>query len=426
MEVREARREIKKNRRKGISLIELALSMAVVTMLLTSLYWFFTALNVSVENSKKRTDLIRLAEGIKKSAKLIIETYTPYCTTGITNTAFGWGWRKTGCDSVRIFPVLNGNTLTFEFNEGILSPADANRLKSEIKSYFVDFCLVDDSVANKIVVTCPEFDGFYYCPASATDCNDATQLVSSVHTPGQSYDYVNERITSFVVEYTEKGRKGIGGIQHRVGATDDFAKPAFLDFGDFYMEMDQKNYKKFIDIYNALKKYEVTRRVAEMKNTAPEGLDEFSDYFVPWVYQITASSSANAYAVCNDSDDSNCDNLHSNIYWNRAVGSTNMYEFLNKIVNYLLGGDTSYFVDVWGNPIGVELLVNLEACKTLYRPGLAGNCIRVSNPPYPQKDYDTVLTVVRPPYVGYIYSEFCNDLNDASQSSCRMPVVYAN
>lgn len=413
-------------RRGGFSLLELSLSMAVVTLLIAGLYWFFTALNVSVENSKKRADLVRLAEGIKKSAKLIVEVYTPYCTTGITNRNFGWGWRKSGCDTVRVFPVLNGNTLTFEFNESILSAADKNRLKSEIRSYFADFCVVDDSVANKITVTCSEFDGIYYCPATATDCNDSTQLVNSVHTPGNSYNYVNNRITSLVVEYTERGRRGVGGIQHRVGAANDFEKPAFLDFGDFYREMDQRNYKKFVDVYNALKRYEVTRRVTEMKNTAPAGLDELSDYFVPWVYQITASSSANAYAVCDDPTNSNCDNLHSNNYWNRTVGATDMYEFLHRIVDYLLGGDTSYFVDAWGNPIGVELLVNPNACRTLYKPGMASNCIRISNPPYPQKDYDTVFTTVRPPYLGYIYSEFCNDLDDASQTACRMPVVYAN
>lgn len=412
-----------KFRKKGFTLTELLLSLAVATLLLSSFYWFFTSLSVSVENSKKRADLVRLAEGIKKSAKLIIEVYTPYCTTGITNRKFGWGWLKPGCDSVRIFPVVSGNTLTFEFNENVLSVTDKNRLKSEIKSYFADFCQVDTSTAGRIVVTCPEFDGIYYCLVTATDCNDLDQLETSVHNPGESYDYVRKRIAGLVVEYTERGRLGIGGIQHRVG---DKFEPAFLDFGDFYQEMAQKNYKKFIDIYNALKKYEVTRRVAEMKNTAPKGLDEFSDYFVPWVYQITANSLENAYALCDDQSASNCANLQRDSYWNRNVAQTDAYEFINKIVTYLLGGDTSYFVDAWGNPIGVELLVNTNNYRTLFHSKSNDNRIRVLNPPYPQKDYDKVFTTVRPPYVGFIYSEFCYNLNDPSQSVCRLPIVYAN
>ena len=417
-----------KFRKKGFTLTELLLSLAVATLLLSSFYWFFTSLSVSVENSKKRADLVRLAEGIKKSAKLIIEVYTPYCTTGITNRSFGWGWLKPGCNTVRIFPVVSGNTLTFEFNENVLSVTDGNRLKSEIKSYFADFCQVDTSAAGRIVVTCPEFDGIYYCLVTATDCNDLDQLKTSVHDPGKSYDYVRKRIAGLVVEYTERGRLGIGGIRHRVkreGDTGWYAEPAFLDFGDFYQETSQKNYKKFMDVYNALKKYEVTRRIAEMKNTAPSGLDEYSDYFVPWVYQITADSVEKVYALCSDTA-SNCTNLQSDSYWKGNVAETDAYEFINKIVTYLLGGDTSYFVDAWGNPIGVELLVNTNNCRTLSNSTMSDNCIRVPNPPYPQKDYDKVFTTVRPPYVGFIYSEFCNDLNDLSQSACRLPVVYAN
>lgn len=410
----------RENRERGFTLTEVILSLAVTMLVLSGIFLFFTSLNASIENSRKRANLIRLADGIKKSAKFIIEVYTPYCTTNITNSAFGWGWKHPNCSGVRIFPVLSGNTLTFEFNEGILSQQDRNRLKYGIASFF-DFCRVDVSQVNKVIVTCSEFDAIYYCRGDVSNCNSLSNLVTVVHVPGQSYDYVANRVVALVVEYTEVGRLGKGGIVHRVGNTDPFS-PAILDFGDFYQEMDQKNYKKFIDIYNALKRYEVTKRVLEMKNTAPTGLDEINDYFIPWVYQITANSETNAYAICNDSN-GNCANLQSNSYWNRGIGATDMLSFMRNIVNYLLR-DNSYFVDAWGNPIGVEILANPQNCRLLY-PGSSINCIRISNPPYPQKNYDTLFPH-RPPFVGFIYSEFCWDLNNISQSVCRLPIVYAN
>ncbi len=138
---------------------------------------------------------------------------------------------------------------------------------------------------------------------------------------------------------------------------------------------------------------------------------------------MTASSQANAFLVSNDT---NATNLQNNNVWNRGLSSTNLKIYSDRVKDYLSGGDVNVYYDAWGNALGIELLVNATStCQVLYSPVHGNTCIRVINPPYPQQNYKDVFSL-RPPYIGYIYSEFCHNLTNSTQNSCRIPIVYAN
>ena len=423
----------------GYGMLDIVMAIAIAAVFISGFLVFYSSYKYSQENSQKRIQAEQLGYAIKRMAENIINLYSGKCVTGITNTAFGWGWRHPWCSQTIIFPQLSNQILIYTYDTGVLSANEVAYLQSEARSLF-SFCRVDTSVSGRITITCPQFVGLYYCVATSGDCNVLTNLKSQVHTAGQSYDFVKDRIVSLVVEYDEYDRKGNVGIQHRVGKVNEWEKPVFVDFGDFYARRNELNLKKMIEIYNVIKKYEVTRRLVENQNTPPtSGLSEVDDYYVPWVYQVTASSVTNAFANCT----SNCINLQNNSYWGRTVASNDMYVFISRIVQNLLNGDVQYLVDAYGNPLGVELLVDRTRCGAsprLYSPQdltNPSNCIRVSNPPYPQPNYRLTTDgsgsidcdrhpCIYPPYSGYVYSEFCYNLSDPLQNICRLPIVYVN
>lgn len=413
---------------KGFSLIEVVLSVAIFSLLILVFGLFFISFSKNVEVNKQRLQIEQLGIGIQKSAKLIIDIYTPYCSTSSSNN-LGWGWRRTGCNNTIIFPNLSSNNntlrLTYTYNSGTLTPDEQNKLKSGIATYF-NFCNTTYPNANTIVVNCPMATNAMYCIATSTDCNNASQLVTSVHTAGSSYNYIDNKIISLVVEYNEEYARQT--IQHRIGNTNVYDKPYFIDFGSFFVEMFSINKQRFIDIFNALKKYEVTKRIMEAQNPTPTGLTDTDDYFIPWAYQITSSTYANAYTLCNNTT---CSNLQNNNYWNRGIAATNMLLATQNVKNYLLGNSPQYMLDAFGNPLGIELVVNMSnydgsSCKSLYSPsgGSATNCLRFV-PPYPQNNY-SIASTVKPPFIGYIYSEFCHDLSILRYNDCRMSIVYVN
>jgi len=423
-------------RRRGFTFVEVIFVLAVTALLMISLYTLFNAFAGHFTTQTRKLYIEELGYAMKKSADLIIKTYQSHCIAGATAN-LGWGWRNPSCSHTVIFPNLNGNILTYTYDSGVLTVDEQNKLKSEIRSLY-SFCEVDDSAEGQIVITCPEFVSIHYCTAEATNCNDITQLKNSIHSPGRSYNYIKDRIISLVVEYDEISRRGTVSVQHRIGAVNNYEKPAFVDFSDFYQEKAQENLEKFVDIYNVLKKYEVTRRVDEMANTVPtSGLSERDDYFVPWVYQVTADSQADAYLKC---DNNNCTNHQTNTIWDRSVSTTDLYTFTRHVIDYLLGGDTTYMVDAFNNPIGIELLIDRSKCSKLYSPEDTTNptnCIRIPNPPYPQENYRLTTDgsgsidcsshpCIYPPYIGYVYSEFCYDLTKPEYDVCRKAVVYAN
>lgn len=413
----------KKKIKKGTTIIEVVLAIAIASILAVGFFRFYVAYQNFEANKRKEERIRQVALAIQLTAKEIINTFSSVCTN-LANAQdnLGWGWRSPQCSNTIIFPTLNNNVLTYNLNLSNLSQTEQNKLLNTIASYFQP-CSVTVGT-NAITITCPDIDRIYYCRSEVSQCNNLANLVTSVHTPGQSYNYITNKISALVIEWTEVSIHGSQGIQHRIGETGPLA-PLIIDFTSFNEEMYALNYRKFVDIYNALKRYEVTRRVDEMKNTAPAGLPELDDYFVPWVWQITASNVANAYLNCNRVDSGNtCANFDLNV-WRTNISSTDMRTFMQNIINYLLAGNRNYVIDAWGNPIGIELLIRVSdmSCTRLYSPSHGDTCKRFLNPPIPQTNYNITE---KPPFIGYIYSEFCWDLSNLAQNACRMPIVYAN
>lgn len=414
--------------KNGFSVIEIIIGLALfaISSLLFILTFFSFKSYTDAEN--KRLNIEKLGIAIQKTSQTIVDIFTSICTNSPTNN-LRWGWLHTNCSGTSIFPTLSssGNSLvlTYNYNGDRLSPSQLNTLQTEIATNF-NFCSVSHPSNTQTVITCPFAINARYCLATSTNCNSNTQTIqTSPHTAGQSYDYITNRIISLVVEYDDVGPRG-SVIQHRIGNTSEHNRPYFVDFGSYYMSMMEKNKQKFIDIYNALRKYEITRRVVESQN--PNGLNEIDDYFIPWAFQITASSLSNANTSCNNSS---CSNITSPAYWDNGISSTNMLIYTQNVINYLLGGTRSYMIDVFGNPIAVELLVDMSryngsTCRSLYTPSIGTNCLRVNPlPSTPRPNYASSWSV-RPPFMGYIYSEFCHDLSNTQFDSCRMVVVYVN
>lgn len=415
---------------KGVTLIETILGLAMFSISLFLFYLIFFSFRVQSEAETKRLNIERIGLGIQKTSLTIVDIFTNICTNS-PGSNFAWGWRHPNCSSTSIFPNLSssGNSLvlTYNYNGNSLSIDQLNTLRTEIATNF-NFCIVNHPSNTQTVITCPFAINARYCLSTSTDCNNVSQTTPiSPHTAGQSYNYITNRIISLIVEYDDVGPKG-DIIQHRIGNTAEYNKPYFIDFGSYYMSLLEKNKQKYIDIYNALRKYEITRRVVESQNSAPTGLNEVDDYFIPWVFQITANSLTNANTSCNNSS---CSNIFSPDYWNTTLTSTNMLTYTLNTINYLLGNTRSYMIDVFGNPIGIELLVDMSryngtTCRSLYSPTVGSNCLRVNPlPPSPRPNYASVWSV-RPPFIGYIYADFCHDLSNTQFDSCRMVIVYVN
>ncbi|MEM1724825.1 MAG: hypothetical protein QXW71_03510 [Thermoplasmata archaeon] len=409
-----------KTKGKGFSIIEVVIGIVLFMSIFLGFIYVYFGIKNSLRNDEIRLRAYFIANGIKEMARKIIDYYRPICSQVTTNTDLRWGWLHPNCNNIIIFPILNNNTLTYTYNELILG-SRASDFKNEFISLFGKYCKLNFQT-NQVQITCPDFIGFYYCVRD--DCNIKSNLSQSVHTAGTSYNYVTNVIKSLVIEFDELGLRGQIAVQRRVGNTQEYNKPLFIDFSDFYYERNIKNMKIMLDIYNTLKKYEVIKRIGEIKQGFPNGLLETDDFYIPWVYQITASNKTNAETLCSVSS---CSNLQNNSFWNRNISNTNMYYFLNNLISFYLG-DSSYLVDAYGNPLGLELLIDRTKCSKLFSPkdpSNPNNCIRLANPPYPQPNYASIVTF-RPPFVGYVYSEFCFDLTNRQYDSCRMPIVYSN
>ncbi len=104
---------------------------------------------------------------------------------------------------------------------------------------------------------------------------------NDTHIPGSSYDYVSREIAGLALEYDLVDRNLKVSIQKRFGATNVHERPYFVSFSSFYVKMKQKNRERFLQIYNAIRKYEVTKRISEIQTLNPNGLSEVDDFFVP-------------------------------------------------------------------------------------------------------------------------------------------------
>src|SRR5208337_1570392 len=86
-----------------------------------------------------------------------------------------------------------------------------------------------------------------------------------------------------------------------------------MDMTDLYLDRVKKTRDNLIALDAALRGYAIGQMVSEFENVPPNGLASQDVFFVPWIWQVLASTQANTLTLCNNS--TTCTSIVSGSQW---------------------------------------------------------------------------------------------------------------
>ncbi|HXW67964.1 MAG TPA: prepilin-type N-terminal cleavage/methylation domain-containing protein [Dissulfurispiraceae bacterium] len=426
----------------GFSLLEIALALAVMAMILAPTLKLINTYTAQTQVQNQQYKVAMLANSIKENAKLIMDASMTECTnintsTTLTNftNSFGWGWRHSLCQDTSPFPTYNitTNVLTYSIDTANFAGAVTSIINNTTgycpyaaqTATTVTFNCAGLGITNLQYQTQTSGPGNTATPANNTAAN-TINIFSGPHTANTNADFLNSQDfpTAVFIAYNELLSNINGTIPHydMINAQSNVAFFAYkLDMTDLYLDRVKKTRDNLIALDAALRGYAIGQMVSEFENVPPNGLSSQDTFFVPWIWQVLATTQANTLTLCNNA--TTCTSIASGTQWATAAQVGNLSSPWLLILPNLMSSNWAYDSDAFGNPLTIIPLSN--GCT-----GNVSGCVPSTNvPPLPQGSYLSAMVTAsyapRPPYSSLIISPLCTS-NASYPDFCRWTVVYPN
>lgn len=421
----------------GFSLIEMSLALVIMSIILAASFKLINTYTMQTNVNRQSYNISSLANAIKENAKLIMDASMIICTN-ITNAYSNdaWGWRHTSCLNTSPFPIYNitTNLLTYSIDTANFS-SQVNSIINNISPC----CPFSSQTGTTVSFSCSGLgiNGLQYQTLASGPGNTATpanntrantvNIFPTPHANATNTDFLNflDFPSAVYIQYTETLSNSGATIAHydMINAQANVPNFAYrLDMTDLYLDRVKKTRDDLITLDAALRGYAIGAMTSEFENVPPNGLSSKDVFFVPWIWQVFATTQGGTAILCDNS--TTCDSIASGVQW-ATPGQTATYaDVWMLITTNLMSSNLMYVGDAFGNPLRIVPIAN--GCT-----GDVSGCVPSANtPPVPQGSYLAVLTAAnyapRPPYTSLIVSPLCTGGTTTYPDWCRWTVVYPN
>lgn len=381
-----------KNLRRGFSIIETALSLAILAIVTVSVTKYIISANRTALIQNEIDFRASFAEAMKSSFEQILDIYEPICSN-ITGDALNlWGWRHAQCSATSPLPVyVATGFIRYPINFGSLSAQNAAVLQNAIVGAYAPHCTFDSVTATTLTLRCPTLRNLTY--------NLGAGAVASGHVVNNDINPLT--VPNVTMAFVRQEKTGL-----LTNLTNNFT------LLDVYEKRRQFSLEKINLVRNALKVFHNTQMSVEVANSPTTGLNSINDEFVPWYWKAFGDSTALALgSICNVAGVT-CANFNTNNIWRSTLSGNGLY--FRRVVANLLGGDSRMTIDGFGNQI--TLYPELSQCANADITTCA-----VVAPPVPQNDY---FNLMRPPFTSVLYINTFRDLTAVAPAYGRAYVSY--
>lgn len=391
--------------RKGFTLIEMALSLAIMALISLALYRWSDSVADDTMVKQEYLNAYRFEAGIKDSMVAILDTFEGTCgnIASDATTSMAWGWGSSSCANTSPLPRRSGNNLIYDINLGSLSAGLQASLKNKIISAYAPMCRFSSSNTTSLTLSCgPTFTGFQYDTTSG--------LVNQYHTPGGTFNMLDTPtpVLTITRSYTQ-------------GSTTE-AKTYRLNLSDVWQQRLAYSTMKMEAVAKMLKNQYNMKLAKEVSNTSPTGLNSVDDELIPWHWTAFGDNAATAATtVCSKNTSTGvCDNLNTNNIWRSTTGDALLWR---RFITGLASGEYKYAVDGFGNPLRLYPIITQRNGATDL------STCTVTAPTSPREPY-AISATVKPPYGSVIYNAVssggvnCANLSTQAPAACRYTIIY--
>lgn len=396
---------IKVRNRKAFTIMEMGLVILVGGVMLTGLYKMVQNFKEDSGYAQERAFNQTMRSGIQKSFIDIIEAFQVRASTFV-DADDDWGWANAPLSSP--YPVFNMQggmphiRYQLDNNAGVLTAVELARLQEMIVSNFQGACTREPlAQANgDINLFCPKLDtvnGLRYNvganPMANTPHAVGTPLDPSVIPIVRVFfkrEYPTNNIAPTIEEYT-------------------------FSMDEPYNARRSNSIRKLNTIRTAMEAFYNRTMIREVANSfTGGGLNSMDDEFVPWGWKMFGDDTASVNdSICVKAGNA-CANLNTDNTWRNTLSGRGLYT--NRVIVNLLGGDPSFSIDGFNNPVFVYPIMNQCPVATADL-----TVCPIAVPALPADDYINLGT---PPYVSAIYTPSFSDKTVVAPDYGRIYVSY--
>lgn len=392
---------MKRTARKGFTLIELVLVLAILASLFMTYSKWSIAESDNALVKQEELNAYRIEAGLKNSFTSILDGFEGVCgnITSDATASMGWGWGNAACSGTSPLPKISGKNILYSINFNSLSAAATTSLKNKIVAAYDGACTVSTSNSTSLTLFCGgAFSNLQYETSAGT--------VTQYHTPGSSLNYLDMPTPVITVNR----RLSAGGTPRTITYR--------LTLADVFEQREAYSISKLENIGKMMKSIYNAHLTQETMNLSPAGLNVNDDEFIPWHWMSFGDNKAlTASTVCaKNAVTGVCDNLNTINIWRSTTGDAVLWR---RFVSGYLAGDFKYTVDGFGNPLRVIPI--LSQCA---------NDLSLCSPTAPTSPRTPYTLLAQPAYTTLIYSNVsnggttCSDLSTQAPASCRYSIVY--
>lgn len=371
---------MKRGLEKGFTLIELALGLAVLSIVTLATVRFIFSVKRDTAQAQERYKVLTLQRAIKNSFNEIVSMVENRCYPENDGySPLSWGYRHPSCQNTSPLPYLSGQGV-LRYDVNLNDPSLLNRIVSN----FSGVCVLQRTDNQTFIeLFCPDLISLTY------------DGVRRFHTPNTPFP--TDRSPSVEVQVRRQG----------------FSNPISYAFSldDLFQERRSYSLKKFQDLMERLRSESQYLSNAEFNNPPPSGLPSGDDVLVPYFWKVFSDDYARAKNTsCNTGGGNTCLN-YDNTVWRR--GTLSQTVAIRRVIQNLMNGEVKYYTDGFGN--AVSLIPFISQC------GNDLQTCQASAPPVPSKYY---LPNPTPPFVSVLYNEFARDKNASTNLWNRYYVTH--
>ncbi len=389
-------------------MIELSLVLVVGGMIFLGLYKMIKNHTENRGYAEERAFTQAIDSGIKNSFLNILDAYDTRGASFV-DTSNSWGWFNSPNTSP--FPVsANASGLPFLDYRldtvGLSAPQLAN-LRNEIVANFNGACSLDTTVR-------PRGDVRLFCPKLIRlEYNIGTTPTSATgHALGQTLN--PENVPTIKVFYTR---------EYPTSSLPVSQEEYDFSMSEIYNVRRSVSIRRLNTMRSAMEGFHNRTMIRELANSPTNGgvaggLNSMDDEFVPWIWKALGDNIVSVNSInCAKTGGGvkSCTNLSTSNIWRSSMAGRGLYT--SRIIGNLLGGDLSFALDGFNNPIYIYILANNCSVTTTNLLSCPPNVV----PALPRDDY---MTVGVPPFVSILYIPTANIKNTVAPDYARMYVSY--
>ena len=390
-------------------MLELSLVIIVGGVIFLGLYKVVKNQAEDNEFAEERAFTQAMNSGIQNSFLDIIEAYRTRASTALDGVA-NWGWTNSPNTSPFPISLTVGGLAYLDYRlDTIGIPAnELANLRGEIASNFNGACSLDAPQPNgKVRLFCPKLVRISYNIGTLTNTANA-------HVLGQQINPINTPTVNVV--YNRRNRDFPAG-----SAVPLLPQTYTFSMDEVYANRRNVSLRRLNTIRTAMEGFHNKTLMREIANrslsSGAGGLNSINDEFVPWIWKALGDNPAlaNSLNCVKTVAGGACTNFASSDVWKTSGLSRSV--FTNRIIKNLLGGDRSFAVDGFNNPIFIYMLNH--QCPV----GVA-NLILCPIGVIPATPSDNYINVGTPPYISVIFIPTANFRNVVYPDYARMYVSY--